>query len=89
MTARREMTPAKPAGFRPAIAILPRLVKETGRKGAVKPGRVTTAGLNKQSGLKCTGCGPSDRRPGYHRVYGETTKPATEASVFSDRLSMG
>jgi hypothetical protein len=26
-----------------------------------------------------------NRRPGYHRVYGETTKYATEASVFSAR----
>ena len=59
MTAWQEVTPAKPAVFRPAIAILPRPVKEAGRKGAVKLGRVTTAGLNKQSGLNCTGCGPS------------------------------
>jgi len=27
-------------------------------------------------------------RPGYHRVYGETTKHAREASVFTHHLSM-
>ena len=51
-------------------------------KGAVKPGWVPTAGLNKQNGLKCTGRAPATRGSGYHRVYGETTKHALEASVL-------
>ena len=51
-------------------------------KGAVKPGWVPTAGLNKQSGLNCTGRAPSTRGSGYRRVYGETTKHAPEASVL-------
>lgn len=58
------------------------------RKGAAKPDRVPTVGLNQQSGLKCTGCGPIRRRPGYHRVHGETTKHAPEASVLNVPLPM-
>ena len=30
------------------------------RKGTAKLDRVPTVGLNQQSGLKCTGCGPFD-----------------------------
>jgi hypothetical protein len=54
-----------------------------GRKGAAKLGRLPTAGCHAQSSLNCTGRGPSDREPGYHGVYGETTKRASEASVFT------
>jgi hypothetical protein len=39
------------------------------------------SGLNTQSGLNCTGHVPSPRGPGYHRVYGETTKHASDASA--------
>jgi len=52
-------------------------------KGAVKPGRVPTAGLNEQSGLNCTERAPSKRGTGYRRTYGETTNHAPEASVFT------
>ncbi len=45
-------------------------------------------GLNQQSGLKCTGHAPSLRGSGYRRVYGETTKHASEASVLTVTLSM-
>jgi hypothetical protein len=48
----------------------------------------SASGLNKQSGLKCTGRGSFPHGPGYHRVYGETTKHAPEASVLSSTLSM-
>ncbi len=51
---------------------------EGGREA--RPG--SDGGLNKQSGLKCTGRAPFTRGPGYRRVYGETTKHASEASVF-------
>jgi hypothetical protein len=46
------------------------------RPGSPRPG------LNEQSGLNCTGHAPSLRGPGYRRVYGETTKHASEASVL-------
>jgi hypothetical protein len=46
------------------------------------------SGLNSQSGLNCTGRAPSPRGSGYHRVYGETTKHAAEASVLKDHPSM-
>lgn len=55
----RQVLPAKLAGFRPAIVILPHLMKEVRRKEAAKLHRVPTAGCHKQNGLKCTGCGPS------------------------------
>ena len=58
------------------------------RKGTAKLDRVPTVGLNQQSGLKCTGCGTIRRRPGYHRVHGETTKHAAEASVLNVQLPM-
>ena len=40
-------------------------------------------GLNQQSGLKCTEHSPSPSGSGYHRIYGETTKHASEASVLN------
>ncbi len=46
------------------------------------------SGLNSQSGLNCTGRAPSLRGPGYHRVYGEKTKHALEASVLTVTPSM-
>jgi hypothetical protein len=46
------------------------------------------SGLNTQSGLNCTGRVPSPRGPGYHRIYGETTKHAPEASVLRGNPSM-
>jgi len=48
----------------------------------------SASGLNKQSGLKCSGRGPFPHGPSYRRAYGETTKHATEASVLRLTLSM-
>jgi hypothetical protein len=54
----------------------------------MKGGRETLlgsdSGRNEQSGLNCTGRAPSPRGPGYHMVYGETTKHAPEASVIGE-----
>ncbi len=62
---------------------------EGGREA--RPGSV--GGWNKQSGLKCAGHTPFSYGPGYHRIYGETTKHASEASVFNhtplDRTGWG
>ncbi len=44
--------------YQPAINTLSHLTKEVKWKGAAKLGRVLTAECHKQSGLKCTGCGP-------------------------------
>ena len=59
-----------------------------GRKGAAKLGRLPTAGCHAQSSLNCTGRGLFDRVPGYRRVYGETTKCASEASVLTHTLPL-
>jgi len=42
------------------------------------------SGLNRQSGLRCPGCAPSLRGPGYRSVYGETTKHASVAAPRVD-----
>ena len=48
--------------------------KEVGQKGSAKLYRVPPAkGYHQQSGLKCTGLRPSPLRPGYRRMYGEST----------------
>ena len=56
---------------------------EAERKGAAQLGRLPTAGCHAQSSLNCTGRGSLLRESGYHKVYGETTKRAPEASVFT------
>ena len=56
------------------------------RKGTVKPGRVPTARLNEQSGLKCTGCEPSDASRATAGSMVRNTKHVTEASVLNVQL---
>jgi hypothetical protein len=48
------------AGFQPVAGMPPHWMKGSSRKGTVKLRRVPTGGLNKQSGLNCTGCVPPD-----------------------------
>lgn len=66
---------------------VPYSMKEIGQKGAAKPCRVPTVECHTQSGLKCTGRKTIICGSGYQRVYGETTKQAQEASVFTDTTS--
>ena len=70
-----------PAGSRPARNV-PCPMKEIGLKGAAKLLRVPPAGCHAQSGLKCTGRRPSSPGRATNWVHGETTKRASEASVF-------
>jgi hypothetical protein len=74
------------ARSRPAY-VMPCSAEEVGQKGAAQLFRVPPAGCHKQSSLNCTGLRPSSARPGYRRMYGETTKCASEASVFIFMLS--
>ncbi|MEC4680705.1 MAG: hypothetical protein VST67_08405 [Nitrospirota bacterium] len=59
----------------------------TRAEGGCKPRHVPMVGCHKQGSLNYR-ARATLHEPGYHRVYGETTKRAPEASVFTAHHSM-